>query len=77
MQVKVTLDLESVNFYDTPKIMDALQSQISTYRRIGNITIDTREFTYKMFEGKVISDPLPCGVVIMGVINIKRLLGMV
>lgn len=49
---KVTLELQTVNEYDTQKIQDFLKRHISETGRLGKVIVSAEEFSYKKFGGK-------------------------
>lgn len=49
---KVTLELQTINEYDTKKIQDFLKKHITENGRLGKVIVSAEEFSYKKIGGK-------------------------
>lgn len=47
----VTVDIGTMDYYDSAAIKERLYEQIQNYRRIGEVPILTEDFTFREFDG--------------------------
>ncbi|KAL1514177.1 hypothetical protein ABEB36_003476 [Hypothenemus hampei] len=61
-KTRVTIDLESIGWYDDPAVVNVLRDQIQDKHEIGEVVVSPDNFQYKAFEGKPVCDEgqLPC-----------------
>lgn len=47
----VTVDLGTMDYYDTNAIKNRLYEQIQNYQRLGSVPVGVEEFSFRKFEG--------------------------